>query len=729
MTKLKRIFLIVIVLILALCAVASATVGYQYPWFKAWDVNNNPLVGGLIWSYTTGTSTKTPTYSDPACTVPNTNPVVLNSQGEAPIYLKGPTKLVEEGPPVIGGHGPVLHTFDSVAPGSMWTYSGFEAGISYSMVIYGGTQADIQNVLTLIGSDHATIYLAPGLWSIISNMTIPSNVCLKVDKGAVLSILGTQTLTINGPLEAGPYQIFAWTSTGAIALRNGQPAYAEWFGAVGDDSTDDYAAIQKCVDSQAPGGEIKLLAKIYKLTDEILVQKVLTFKGVLGRADDPFDAGWNNTGGGTVIHQTATNKNVFTVRKAAAADMLMFKAEDFVVRGALVSHAGVTGNGMYFENLTAPGYLIVYLRNISVAETAENGLEYYGGITGSRAENINTRWTGKRGIYGHRTAGYDLTDSVWNNIRCYGAGRNSATTDEKVGFHLFSLGNCVVNNLSSNANTGPGARMEGDIRGSHWCFESNSSATYGGGYEVQLGGANGGRIILDDLIISTAYTAFAGYALYCIGGSGGAGNLLAVDIGDIQYIGAIAPAGYRIVANEYANVKIRNMILPPGAGLQPSIDTLCVNKILGYSATCDFGAKITGASIDNVTGDGTNYTIIWDAEDFDSEGVFSTATGLFTAPSAGKYHFDTTVLALGLAAGNTVGTLTFQVDGANTKIVYLPNPGAIRDASDHAPFSASIDLVLTKGQTVGVAISISGGTKIVDVGGTVYSWFTGHRVY
>lgn len=53
---------------------------------KFFDNNGRPLTGGLLFTYTAGTSTKVATYSDEAGT-PNTNPVVLNFRGEANVWL------------------------------------------------------------------------------------------------------------------------------------------------------------------------------------------------------------------------------------------------------------------------------------------------------------------------------------------------------------------------------------------------------------------------------------------------------------------------------------------------------------------------------------------------------------------------------------------------------------------------------------------------------------------
>lgn len=53
---------------------------------KFFDNNGRPLVGGLLFTYEAGTTTKIATYSNEGGT-PNTNPVVLNYRGEANVWL------------------------------------------------------------------------------------------------------------------------------------------------------------------------------------------------------------------------------------------------------------------------------------------------------------------------------------------------------------------------------------------------------------------------------------------------------------------------------------------------------------------------------------------------------------------------------------------------------------------------------------------------------------------
>lgn len=57
------------------------------PKAQFFDNNGQPLAGGLVYSYISGTTTPTPTYIDAGGTTANSNPVVLDSTGRANIWL------------------------------------------------------------------------------------------------------------------------------------------------------------------------------------------------------------------------------------------------------------------------------------------------------------------------------------------------------------------------------------------------------------------------------------------------------------------------------------------------------------------------------------------------------------------------------------------------------------------------------------------------------------------
>lgn len=53
------------------------------------DANGQPLAGGAVYFYVVGTTTPLATYQDQGLTVPNSNPVVLDSAGRATIWGSG----------------------------------------------------------------------------------------------------------------------------------------------------------------------------------------------------------------------------------------------------------------------------------------------------------------------------------------------------------------------------------------------------------------------------------------------------------------------------------------------------------------------------------------------------------------------------------------------------------------------------------------------------------------
>ena len=64
------------------------------PIFKAFDNNGDPLVGGKLYTYAAGTSTPKATYEDYGLLTANTNPVVLDSRGEATVFMSGSYKFI-----------------------------------------------------------------------------------------------------------------------------------------------------------------------------------------------------------------------------------------------------------------------------------------------------------------------------------------------------------------------------------------------------------------------------------------------------------------------------------------------------------------------------------------------------------------------------------------------------------------------------------------------------------
>ncbi len=104
-----------------------------------------------------------------------------------------------------------------------------------------------------------------GTYSLITDKTVTTH--LVIPKGVIYSIPTTKTLTINGSLEAGLYQIFSLTGTGKVAgLKEAKP---EWFLTnTTPGTTDMTVAIQSAIDATAANGKI-IGSGTYKTSDWI----------------------------------------------------------------------------------------------------------------------------------------------------------------------------------------------------------------------------------------------------------------------------------------------------------------------------------------------------------------------------------------------------------------------------------------------------------------------------
>ena len=154
--------------------------------------------------------------------------------------------------------------------------------------------ASLSAAVTAIGSNPATIKLLPGIYPVTSPLTISGNISIKPERGAILNA-NNAALTIQGPIAAGPYQIFSWTGTGSINLT-GSPTSKipfQWFGAVTGTSTDNAAALVMA--ASALGSQQDLyLPGLFALKTPVSITNDPCF-GIVG--DDPVACGlWINVG-------------------------------------------------------------------------------------------------------------------------------------------------------------------------------------------------------------------------------------------------------------------------------------------------------------------------------------------------------------------------------------------------------------------------------------------------
>lgn len=277
--RLKRSKLISVILFIssALLATPFAYAGQLLvsPKFYAADSAGAPLSGGLLYAYVPGTTTAKATYSDAALTTANAHPVVLDSRGEAIVYLSGPTKLKLTTSAGVEVWAPT-QAFDGIVQSSGSTPYLVDAAESDQGA--AGSGRSVKDIVDAVTTSFATMVFdhtsssANTDYVFGTSETIGSSIVLDIRNGARLSIASGKTLTIYSPenIIAQPnQQIF--TGSGTIAFTKGGTVYPDWWGANSTPGTTDMTAEIGAAYTALQGtngcGIVKLLPATYAVAD------------------------------------------------------------------------------------------------------------------------------------------------------------------------------------------------------------------------------------------------------------------------------------------------------------------------------------------------------------------------------------------------------------------------------------------------------------------------------
>ena len=219
-----------------------------------------------------------------------------------------------------GTSGQVLKTNGASANPSWTTVSTLPSGSQGQALLYGtsgaaflggiinsNTYSDIPSAATAAQTAGATLYVAPGSYTISSSVTFTCPIIID----GTITINSGVTLTLNGTVTAPLRQIF--TVNGTLQIGNKTPyIYPEWFGATKNGSADDQPALNAALNAVtlASGSsspiQFVVLSGTYYLNSSLTVSNSQMFKVVAGASFYPY----GSYTGDCLIYQYNTNNTV-----------------------------------------------------------------------------------------------------------------------------------------------------------------------------------------------------------------------------------------------------------------------------------------------------------------------------------------------------------------------------------------------------------------------------------
>lgn len=352
----KRLCLIVAISLLSIVSLAAqgiAPVAKQ----QFLDNNGRPCAGCKLYSYAAGTTTPLATYSDAGLTIPNQNPITLDSAGRAPaLYLSSAAyKFVLQTPAgvTIWTQDQVMHPADLLRI----DLASAGAGKGADLIVNALRRVGTLDELKMLPKPNypRTVYLlgrlSPGDGGEGIFRWDGSDLSSQVSADPLAGIYVAPETDPSGASGAWVRQF-----TGMMNVR--------WWGAVGDGATDDTAALQAAVNATAGQCSLFLPRGTYVISDSIVVSapanKYLTVLGenyvrssIKAVGTTPFTAVFLFDP--AVRHSYLTFRD-FTVDGNNVANHGFYAVENSTVSGmdhALFEHLNIRGtrvHAIYIEN-------------------------------------------------------------------------------------------------------------------------------------------------------------------------------------------------------------------------------------------------------------------------------------------------------------------------------------------------------------------------------------------
>ncbi len=367
-------------ILLSVFLATSAFAGQMlpYPKFRAADSLGNAYSGGKLYTYTAGTSTAKAAYTDVNLTTAAANPIILDSNGEATVYLKGKYKLILKTSADV-----TIWTLDNVQGMGDWEEGKYYVDASETDQGVTGSGNSIAAHLATIGSEKAILKLANTSatgttnYTISTSITIPANVHLEIEPGSLLvKGTGSPKITLNG---TGTYQFWLrqiFSGWGAGDILGLVQAYPHLWGVIFDGTTDDTAAWASVLlwfntveTGQAQYKSLDMPAGKTLITDAVPAFTTATGYSVRGkgRYQTIF------TAGGSTGYTALTFGN--PLPNTSATNIYGAKIEGFgVIKSGTGQRTGIRLNGWY-KGLV---FDIASIMGDTATGDGDIGLAYYG---------------------------------------------------------------------------------------------------------------------------------------------------------------------------------------------------------------------------------------------------------------------------------------------------------------------------------------------------------------
>jgi len=518
-------------------------------WAGIYGNDGEPLAGGKVWTYEPGTSTLKTTWTDKDKTTPQTNPIILDDKGRAVAFGDGRYKFV------------ITDSNDNQidVPAAL---DGFGYALTYGSEKFISEYSDLTAAVAAIGSVNKVTLVIDSATTLTADTTVTDNIHLDIRNGYPIP-LGNYNLTINGPVTAGLWQIFDYTGTGVVTFGAGyiDRIYPQWFGAVGDGSTDNYDSMTSALASLSSGGICYAPKGDYFFAAQGGSHPVIpVYSGVTLIIDN--DATLLVEGG-----SSSSGVNTYSTALFVNSDMVNGN-QDISIIGGKIKSASSSGCGGFlaFKNVVnlhiegveladineAARLQISYCTNVSMVRVSttydstpaspwsyEDGIRIGSGCTNVKLDMINV-YSGddcialnneqaetqmsivsQSGVTTYSATGADIKNIEISNVYCknhdgnairfyIGSGMTSGDIHDVVISNVISetqsptSGGTIVSMLDGNA--GSSTRIY-NVSMNHFIADGSNLTAVGSPGAFQCSGGN--RIYLDGVILKGNTTTYA----------------------------------------------------------------------------------------------------------------------------------------------------------------------------------------------------------------------------